>query len=251
MSSNYGYVYGVDVWEGSLDIEEDTLKDAGIEFVIVRLNDMRGGHKVDKNFVRQWVQSDQFIRWPYFVYNPWVNGRANFEFLAKTAPKCGAMSIDIEVRYPGYSPAVYAAQVEDFCRRAAAEWNINLYTGQWFLPYLSYWPAVYEYWWAQYPYALYPSERTKITWEKLIEKIAALKLFPVKSPGPCRLRQVTADRYILPGCQSRPVDINVWNGTVEELRIWANGNVVQVTYNTWEESIDAWARTLGYKGMKP
>jgi hypothetical protein len=28
MSTNYGYVYGVDVWEGSLDVEEDTLKDA-------------------------------------------------------------------------------------------------------------------------------------------------------------------------------------------------------------------------------
>jgi hypothetical protein len=53
MSTNYGYVYGVDVWEGSLDVEEPVLKEAGIEFTIVRLNDMQWRHhKVDKNFVR-------------------------------------------------------------------------------------------------------------------------------------------------------------------------------------------------------
>jgi GH25 family lysozyme M1 (1,4-beta-N-acetylmuramidase) len=252
--TKYEYVYGVDVWEGSLDVDEGILKEAGVEFVIVRLNDMRGGHRVDRNFVRQWVQCDQFIRWPYFVYNPWVNGRTNFEFLAKNAPECGAVSIDIEVRYTGYSPVTYAAQVAAFLKLAGAKWNINIYTGQWFLPYLSTWPANYEYWWAQYPYALYPSTRTRISWPALVDRIAALKLFPVRSPGACRLRQVTADRYVLPGCQDRPVDINVWNGTLEELRAWAGGNPPLPPLDKggeWMAALDAWARSMGYAGPKP
>jgi hypothetical protein len=251
MSSNYGYVYGVDVWEGSLNAEPGVLKDNGIEFAVIRLNSMVGGHRVDKQFVRQWVEYDQLIRWPYFVYNPWVSGKANFEFLAKTAPKCHAMSLDIEVRNEGYSPKKYAEEVAAFCKLAAGEWNINIYTGMWFLPYLSAWPAYYEYWWAQYPYTLYPKAGTRITWEKLFEKINSLKLFPVRSPGPCRLRQVTADRYILPGCGNRSIDVNVWNGSLEELRVWATGSGGKVTYTSWEESIDNWARTMGYTGRGP
>jgi hypothetical protein len=34
---------------------------------------------------------------------------------------------------------------------------------------------------------------------------------------------VTADRYILPGCADRPIDINIWNGTLEELKAWVDG----------------------------
>jgi hypothetical protein len=77
------------------------LKAADIDFAIIRLNDMRGGHKVDKGFPGSGLESDQFVRWPYFVYNPWVSGKANFEFMAKHMPDCGAVSADIEVTLRG------------------------------------------------------------------------------------------------------------------------------------------------------
>ena len=252
----YDYIYGVDVWEGSLDIDESILKAAGIDFAVIRLNDMRGGHKVDKNFARQWLEADQFLRWPYFVYNPWVNGKANFEFMARYMPDCGAVSADIEVRYEGYSPVTYAKEVDIFLKLTAAEWNLNIYTGPWFLKYLSKWPSNYEYWWAQYPYSLYPDVKLRSTWSTVMKKIRDIKFFPPSaSPGPCRLRQVTADRYILPGCCDRPIDINVWNGTLQELKDWvggknSNGSSVPVG-EEWAVSIDAWARGMGYAGPRP
>ena len=262
MEAIYKYVYGVDVWEGSLDVEEGVFKEAGVDFVVVRLNDMRGGHRMDRNFVRQWVQCDGFIRWPYFVYNPWVSGKANFEFLARSAPQTGAISVDIEVRYAGYSPYTYASQVAAFLKLAEREWRVNIYTGGWFLPYLSTWPKEVEYWWAQYPYALYPSTRTRISWAGLMKKIGLLRLFPVKAPGPCRLRQVTADRYILRGCEDRPIDINVWNGTLEELKGWVDGKPAPSVaepvsaeigpgQGSWADALDAWARSMGYSGPQP
>jgi hypothetical protein len=251
----YKYIYGVDVWEGSLDIEEKMLRAAGIDFAIIRLNDMRGGHKVDKGFAKQWVEAESFLRWPYFVYNPWVNGKANFEFMAKCMPECGAVSADIEVKYPGCSPVTYAKEVASFLKLTAAEWNVNIYTGPWFLPFLSTWPSEYEYWWAQYPYAIYPEDKIRSTWSTVIKKVEGLKLFPPKSPGPCRLRQVTADRYILPGCAGRPIDINVWNGTLGELKEWIDGKKPAASKGIpipeWAVAIDAWARGKGYDGPCP
>jgi GH25 family lysozyme M1 (1,4-beta-N-acetylmuramidase) len=248
------YVYGVDVWEGSLEIEESTLKDNGVDFIIPRLNNMNGGHKVDSGFSKQWAEAENFIRWPYFVYNPWVNGKANFEFMAKCMPDCGAVSADIEVRYAGYSPVTYANEVAAFLKLAAAEWNVNIYTGGWFLSYLSAWPTDCEYWWAQYPYVLYPERKICVSWELLLGNIEKLQFFPVKSPGPCRLRQVTADRYVLPGCANRPIDINVWNGTLQELKDWVQGKKIKKIYlpiASWAAEIDAWARSMGYAGPRP
>lgn len=213
------YCLVLDVWEGQLEIDEAELRRGGVEGLVIRLNDMNGGHHMDAGFVKQWAEAENFYRAPYFVYNPWVSGQANFDWLKANMPTTArAVMCDIEVRYSGITPAAYAAEVDKFMRLVAAQWKTAIYTGEWFLSNLAYWSKDYPYWWAQYPLAMYPAETTVWTWEKLrteIDKLAR-PFNESKSPGPVRMWQMSGDRIILPG-NSRPMDINVFYGGSEQL----------------------------------
>jgi hypothetical protein len=238
---------GVDVWEGNPQIDEAVLKAAGVEFMVVRLNDMNGGHHKDTNFDSQWLEAQEFIRWPYFVYNPWISGVQNFTWLQQNMPDgAKAVSLDIEVVKSGYSPAEYASQVSTFLGLVKQLWNFNIYTGQWFLPNLSTWPTKYEYWWARYPFSVYPAARTNIDWDGLKAKLGVLAWSPGTTPGICRLWQCSADRYILPGCGGSSVDINLWSGTREELVAWAGNSIIPP--QTWQKAVTAFLRGQGYTG---
>lgn len=246
------YVLGVDVWEGNPNLDEATLLAAGVAFMVVRLNDMNGGHHMDQNFAAQWAQAGSFIRWPYFVYNPWVSGNENYIWLAAHMPiDAVAVSVDVEVKKDDYAPADYARQVRAFLDLACLRWNVNLYSGAWFKDCLSYWPSDVPDWWARYPYVVYPANRTNITWDDLKTRVFSLPWSPGSTPGSCMLWQVTADRYILPGCGNTCVDINLWNGTQDELAQWV-GQPVSPPEN-WAHSIDAWARHQPnpYTGPEP
>ena len=132
------------------------------------------------------------------------------------------VSLDIEVNYPGYAPAEYARQVSGFVNLCAAKWSIDIYTGAWFLPYLSAWPTNRDYWYARYPYGFYPAGREYWTWEQLKLKLNAAPWEPGTTvPGKCRLWQISGDRLILPGTADRAMDINVFNGTLAELEAYA------------------------------
>ena len=76
----------LDVWEGSLDIDETILREGGVVGLIIRMNDINGGHHIDMTFDSQWKQAELFLRAPYFVYNPWVNGAANFNWMHNRLP---------------------------------------------------------------------------------------------------------------------------------------------------------------------
>jgi GH25 family lysozyme M1 (1,4-beta-N-acetylmuramidase) len=209
----------IDIWEGSLEINEPVLKAAGVAGFIIRLNNMVGGHHKDKEFDRQWREAAAFARAPYFVYNPWVNGQQNFDWLAANCPaEARTVFVDIEVRYDGYAPATYAAEVGRFLALAEKRWRVPVYTGQGFADILSVWPRG-EYWWAQYPTSI-PWATLK-TWDEL--KVALDKLdLPYNKqfiPGLLRLWQCSGDKVVLPGTQ-RTTDINIFYGTESELRAW-------------------------------
>ena len=211
------YTLGVDVWEGSLEIDEAAFRAGGVEFAFIRINDMNGGHHKDTGFDKSWAEAGEFIRAPYFVYNPWVSGKRNFDYMVSILP-AGVTTIapDIEVRYTGYAPATYAAQVRVFTDLMIDADMLPIgYTAQWFLSNLLFWPKNIEYWWARYPTYLYPAATESITWAQLKAKLDPVAWYPAAAgiiPGPCALWQCTADRYILPGT-SRTLDINVFNGT--------------------------------------
>lgn len=215
------YTLGVDVWEGSLEINEPEFRKGGVEFIAIRINDMNGGHHKDTGFDKQWNESADFIRFPYAVYNPWVSGSANYAYFRSILPQgVTTVALDVEVKYTGYSPTTYAREVEACIKlmRGAGIAPI-IYTGGGFIYLLSYWLNYPEYWWARYPYSMYPEDATTLTWTQLHDKIKALTWYPAASsviPGPCALWQCSGDRFILPGT-SRTTDINIFNGTVEEM----------------------------------
>jgi hypothetical protein len=216
-------ILGIDVWEGSLDINESTLVNNGVKYIVSRLNSISGGHHKDDNFDKQWDESAPFLRAPYFVYSPWATGSANAEWLLANTPKESTLVFaDIEVKKDGYSPDEYAKQVELFCNITRTYKRLCIYTGGWFKSYLSYWPKG-DYWWARYPYHLYPSTVTTTTWEVIRQRVEYVGWYPDPlkiCPGTVKLWQCSADRYILPGTAGRVIDINAWSGTQNELEIW-------------------------------
>lgn len=231
----------VDVWEGSLDINEPILKAGGVKGFIIRLNDMNGGHHEDKNFKNQWAQAESFLRAPYFVYNPWVSGMQNFYWMADHLPSgVTRLFSDVEVSKPDYSPEVYADELQIFTNETMKEWSkLSIYTGQWFLPLVAHWPKI-EYWWARYPYEYYPPTRENWTWERLQTSInkTGYKPDPLKKcPGIPNLWQFSGDRLILPGTADRPIDTIAFNGTDAELEVYWGAELPQYGL-TYEQKVD-------------
>ena len=218
----------VDVWEGQMEIDEAVLKANGVAGMGIRLNDMNGGHHLDSNFWNQWRQASNFVRFPYFVYNPWVDGPTNFAWLAVNAPvEAPAIAVDIEVRKSGYSAATYASEVAKFLTLCKSRWKMIVYTAQWFLPYLAYWPKI-DYWWAQYPDSATYFSGVK-TWEDLKIKLDRLdKPFNASAiPGTLKLWQFSGDFLILPG-SPKMIDVNIFYGTEQDLAdYFGTGTVVQ------------------------
>ena len=89
----------IDTWEEGGEVDETVLLANNVTGMIVRINDMNGGHHIDENFYIQWEQGRVLpIRIAYFVYNPWVDAQGNYDWLIAHLPaECGAVMIDIEV----------------------------------------------------------------------------------------------------------------------------------------------------------
>ncbi|MCJ7435180.1 MAG: phosphodiester glycosidase family protein [Anaerolineales bacterium] len=223
------YLLLVDTYE-SETIDEAALKTNNVSGMIIRLNHIEGGHHLDANFTTQWSETGKagLLRIPYFVYNPWVNGQKNYDWLVKHMPyEAGAVMVDIEVIYYGYSPATYAAEVAKFFQLMGPRWNYMIYTGEGFLHLLSSWPKDADYWWAQYPNSLYPPTSQKWTWDQVRAKVDTLDgpYNAAKIPGRLKMWQASGDRLILPG-SAKPIDVNVFPGTYEELKTWVNEKLV-------------------------
>ncbi len=251
------YLVGLDVWEGSLDIDEQELQDGGVAFLIVRLNSIDGSTHMDENFHRQWAQAERFYRWPYFVYNPWLTGPENCEWMGDHLPPgVRRVAIDIEVKRKDYPASVYASEVQAFTTRAKKFWKPVIYTGGWFLPLLSSWPADVDYWWGRYPYLLCPEKSENITWQELRRRLDSLAWDPcpaasgIETPGPVVVWQCSGDRLKLPGCVGRAVDVNLTLMSVPQLAAWVGDGPAAVR---WEYALTEWARRQAtpYTGPDP
>ena len=212
----------LDIWEGNPDLNVETLKAAGVTGLIVRLNDMNGGHHMDEAFEKNWATARQFpAQTVYFVYNPWRNGRENFDWLVEHLPSDigkRRIMVDVEVRYAGYSAETYAREVETFLALVGAQVPAAIYTGKWFLATVARWPVDVDYWWAAYPFSLQEHK----SWESYREALEALDFaaFTRPAPGKARLWQCSGDGVILPGFGKHAVDVNVFPGTLDECKQW-------------------------------
>ena len=226
-----------DVWEGNPTFDEQNAKENGVNAVIIRINDMNGGHHMDENFTTQWEEAKKFnLRMIYFVYNPWQKGKDNWDWLKSHLPKKAdgtydcpkKISLDIEVKKTGYSAKEYANQVADLIRLMRLEgFDPFIYTGSWFLGYLSYWPKDVDYWWARYPNSMSPRYNS---WDELYEKVNELTWTPDLigqkrySPGPVKIWQIS-DKWVLPCTPKHAIDVNIWNGDYESLAAWWGNDI--------------------------
>lgn len=209
----------VDVWEDQGSIDIPVLKANGVSGIMIRLNDMQGGHHMDSNFTKQWLASEQLIRVPYFVYNPWSDGEINFMWLkSNMPPSVKVIAIDVEVRYMGYSPNLYAAELLRFLSLCEGYGlKTIIYTGQGSLDILSSWPKSADYWWAQYPSPAYYFPTVK-TWDDLRVALRNLSSPFNQSaiPGHMVMWQFSGDYLVLPGV-GKKLDVNVFYGNETDL----------------------------------
>lgn len=242
----------LDVWEGSLDIDEALLLSEGIRGLIIRLNDMNGGHHLDENFHSQWNQAINFLRAPYFVYNPWATGSQNYTWMRANLPLSGVtkLLIDVEVKKPDYSPEIYADELQIFINLCKQVYPLTtIYTGGWFLSILAHWPTNVDYWWARYPYTLCPQgDRQMWSWQKWRTTSNNYGYLPdplKQCPSYVGLWQCSGDKLILPGCANRPIDLNLFNGNLDSLEQWWGA---EMPGTTLEEKINILWREAGLHG---
>lgn len=218
----------LDVWEADVNLDAPVLKKAGVVGIIVRLNDMNGGHHKDEKFDELWAWAKAFpVRAAYFVYNPWVSGPENARWLLANLPADYSATrrvfIDIEVRYDKITADEYAREVRSFLALVKKQQPVAIYTGGGFVELLNPWPASEDYWWARYPSVFWPPKTTLFTWEQW-DELALRQGFnpdPMKlCRGSIKLWQCSADRVILPGFGGRAVDVNLFNGSLPELAAW-------------------------------
>jgi hypothetical protein len=219
------YLLLVDTFEGEV-IDEAALRTNNISGIIIRLNHVEGGLHLDASFTTQWAETGfaGLLRIPCFVYNPWVDGQSNYDWLVKHMPfEAGAVMLEVDVVYGNYSPQVYAAEVAKFCQLAGARWNYMIRTKENYLPLLNSWPATSDYWWAQYPLAMYPPSTQMWTWDQVRGQVDQLTgpSNPTMVPGHLKMWQISAERLILPGC-IKPLGVSVFQGAISELKSWVN-----------------------------
>lgn len=204
------YALGIDVWEGSLDIDEPLLKENGVEFAMIRINDTAGNLHNDANFAAQWEQAKNLKRGAYFVVGDWFTLAAQVDFLNKNLPAdCELLALDVELHYV-LTPGAYATLLNGLIVAMQQKGlSVVIYTGGGYTSIVNPWPKDVNYWWARYPSALYPSTSIEITWDVLRGKLALLDWTPGTAPGPVTMWQCSGDRFKLPGCAGRAMDINV------------------------------------------
>ncbi len=236
---NYPIV--IDLWEGNEKFDPKPAKDAGVAGAYIRLNDMNGGHHKDKNFDKLWGMFELQI--PYFVYNPWKKGNVNFDKFMEYVPadNTKVLALDLEVKYPGYSSREYANQVFDMVDRlTAAGWTTRGYTGYGYLEIMNRWPT-FDYIWARYLNSAKPKLNT---WDELVKTAQAMIWEPDRMgeknvcPGKVRMWQI-ADSWSPLGCYNHSIDVNIFNGSLDELRAWWGfSNTLPAPAHWWDGLTD-------------
>jgi GH25 family lysozyme M1 (1,4-beta-N-acetylmuramidase) len=230
------YTLVIDCWEGSGLIKADAVPASGI---IVRINEMAGGHHLDAGFIAQWDEAQKFKAWSlYFVYNPWVSGAENFNWLKSNEPANTPLRIflDHELTYSGSPPSQMTPQFFNFYQRVIDWGHVpTIYSGAWFVPSMTAWPKG-EYWWMWYPFAF--QEANWSTWEQVkaaIDGYAWPAVALAQCPGTVRLWQACSNQAAvgLPGCNHHDVDINVWPGDLASLQEWFGNKVTAPQYHTY------------------
>ena len=121
------------------------------------------------------------------------------------------------------TPANYAKQLDCTIRQLQYKNLTSIYTGQGYLDLCTSWPtSIDSYWWSAYPLSLYPSPAKEITWDQLKTMIDSTSWCwnEKYSPAFVKLWQASGDRLLVPGSSGHAIDLNIFRGTLDELKIW-------------------------------
>ena len=221
----------LDVWEGRpvQHCDWSILTANGVAGAIVRLNDIHNGHHKDVNFDAAWNFLEGKLRAPYFVLNPWVSGKENFNWLQNNTDFSHRVFIDIEVKKADVTPRRYADLVDEFFDYMG-ERATGIYTGYWFLQYVARWPTHVPYWWAGYSTQLTNCK----TWDAYKRVLSGINYanWVKNAPGGADnvpIWQCSGDGCYLPGFGNRDIDVNVVPGSYEQVKNWLLGLPVPET----------------------
>lgn len=215
-----------DTWEEGGQIDEAVLFANRVSGLFIRINEgtVPGTWlNRDDNFDVQWAQAVSLVRVVYFVVDPGRTAQEMFDWLvANMPPGQFLVALDVEVSRAGFTPAQYGKLLRDLLALIKTRWRYVIYTGEWFLGLLDAWPVDADYWWAEYPFALYPNSDQTITWDQLRARLGpfAGPLNADKVPGRLKAWQFTADRFFLPGCDHK-LDVCQFFGSFQEFTDWA------------------------------
>ena len=243
---------GCDVWQGSLDIDEATLKAAGVEFIFIRMNNNYGQPQPDTNFATQWAQASGFKRGAYYVVSPMFSAAQHASYILGSKP-ADLKVISLDVELAGGTPATYSLLLNQLITTLKqAGLTVILYTGGGYKSLVSPWPTGVDYWWAAYPYALYPANTTTLTWDQLKARLAGVNWIGEIAPAHLAIWQCSGDRFILPGTAGRAMDINVMPAA-DFNRIWPDQHQIfmpiigNLTTDQKVDQLWAWAQNQGFK----
>ncbi len=230
---------GVDVshWNDVVDFE--TLSRGGVSFAVVKISQgsqLRDGRRIQHHAA---ARRAGLLTGGYHWCDPTHDPAAQVEnFLrASDGLELDFFAVDVEQYWRDWNewsarkitrclpPAQIsrcARQVAEGIARHTAKPTL-IYTRATFVqayaaPMLE-WLGQWEVWLAQYPY---PRGRLSVDWETLRRDHLPVALAPNLPRGvrDWRLWQFSGDRFILPGSNHQPIDLNWYNGSLNDLRAW-------------------------------
>lgn len=267
---------GVDVSHWQSHIDWKTFKDGGVEFATVKvsqgdylLDDMRADHLngassqgiatgaffwIDpvlspESNCRKALESAQGLPVTYFCpdveqwWSDWASYRAWKAGQGPEPPHFDPMKL-----------ASHTKQVMLFLQ-SNTRLPVKLYTSRSFImehmPQLTLFQEfpTWELYLAQYPKQ---PPAGVYTWPQIKGFLPGSTWSPALPPNGklCRMAQWSGDVIIPPG-YNHVVDFDYFDGTPEEFAVFFGTAAPSPPVQSWEASIDAWARTMGYMGPKP
>jgi lysozyme len=216
------YVYGLDVskWQGSVDWE--AVAGAGYTFVITRTNH---GSYIDEYFDANWsgIKAAGMIRGAYQYFEPALDvqeqAQTMIDMIGPLGPGDLPPVIDVEEADATVTPAEYAQAVGEWIQlvEEATGRKPIIYTGRYF------WQgnvatdafADYPLWHAQYPSSSCKPPNNPPAdvcgCPNIADQWTDWAMWQFTSSG------------VVPGITVNTVDVNVWNGTYDELVALASG----------------------------
>lgn len=243
------YCLGVDVSSWQPKVDWKVLYESGVRFAIIKVSQ---GNYIFDRLTREHAKGAReagMVIGLYHWHDPLCSVKSQMEFL-KTALlgiDYDFLSIDVEQYWgdwaewrKGYitkklgattisvTSQQLATEVKAFTKKKTLIYTRASFVRE-YAAKMQYWLKDWDLWLAHYPYV---SGRVSLTWNGLKEANLP-KISGPSLPPNCRewkFWQFSGDKFVLPGV-STPLDLNFFNGSEKELRVWCGLEVEETPIN--------------------